>query len=160
MIKLIRIDERLIHGQVVVGWSKNYNITHIIVANDNAANDNILSKTLRMAAPAGVKVAVKTVDEALTMINDPRGKNASIMVIINNPKDAYHICKEVPEIKELNIGNYGRLNATNENREMLSAGLYANDEDKLWFKKLIDLNIDCFVQMTLDQKREDLKQLI
>lgn len=160
MIKLLRIDERLIHGQVVVGWSKHYNITHIIVANDEAANSPLLQKSLKMAAPAGIKVAIKTVEEASQMIKDPKGEKASIMVLVNTPKDAYQICSDNPIIKEMNVGNYGRVNSSEESRIQVSAGLLVNDVDREWFHKIIDLGVDGYVQMTLDQKREDLGRLI
>lgn len=44
MITLIRLDERLIHGQIATKWSKHTNVTHIVVANDEAANNKIIQK--------------------------------------------------------------------------------------------------------------------
>ncbi|QIK68839.1 PTS sugar transporter subunit IIB [Erysipelothrix sp. HDW6C] len=160
MIKLLRIDERLIHGQVVLGWSKHYNITHIVVANDEAANSPLLQKTLKMAAPAGIKVAIKSIDEANKLLTDPKGVNASIMVLVNNPEDAYKILTANTDVKSFNIGNYGRLNAAGESRVQISAGLLVNDYDRQWFEKILDTGVSGFVQMTLDQKSEDLGDLL
>lgn len=160
MIQIMRIDERLIHGQVVVGWSKRFDISHIVVANDRATTDVILQKTLKMAAPAGMKVAIKTVAEAIELLKDPKGKNAKIMILIDNPKDAYLIAESIVDIPLINVGNYGRFGATEAKRVNLATGLYANDEDKEWFKKLNDLGNNCVVQMTSDQTAVSLGSLL
>ncbi|TXX29607.1 Firmicu-CTERM sorting domain-containing protein, partial [Escherichia coli] len=55
MIKLVRIDHRLLHGQVVFSWSKFFNINRIIVANDEAANDEFKKMSLNLSKPAGIK---------------------------------------------------------------------------------------------------------
>ena len=160
MIEIMRIDERLIHGQVVIGWSKRYDISHIVVANDRASKDTILQKTLKMAAPAGMKVAIKTVKDAIELLKDPKGKNAKIMVLIDNPKDAYEIAKEIKEIPLINIGNYGRLGATEAKRVNLATGVYVNEEDKSWLKKLNEINNNCIIQMTSDQNAVSLNSLL
>ena len=55
MISMMRIDDRLIHGQVAVMWSKELGISRIIVASDAIASNEIQVSALKMAAPAGVK---------------------------------------------------------------------------------------------------------
>ena len=61
MIKNAVIDERLIHGQIVVDWSRYLGVNAIIVGNDMAATNSVVEMTLRMAAPTGIKVGIKTV---------------------------------------------------------------------------------------------------
>ena len=55
MIKAFRIDERLIHGQVIATWLKTLGTTHLIVADDEAAGDEMRQRTLKLALPANVK---------------------------------------------------------------------------------------------------------
>ena len=55
MVKQLRIDEQLIHGQITTQWSKVLSIDAIVVANDAAANDEMMRKVLLMTAPAGKK---------------------------------------------------------------------------------------------------------
>ena len=61
-INLVRIDDRLIHGQVAMTWTKQLRVQGIVVANDDAANDNTQKMALKMAVPAGIKVLIKPVD--------------------------------------------------------------------------------------------------
>ena len=58
MIKMVRIDERLIHGQVAMIWTKQLGVDRIIVVNDKAANDPIMTSTLKMAAPDRAKAII------------------------------------------------------------------------------------------------------
>ena len=55
-ISLIRVDSRLIHGQVITKWRKIFNITKIVVIDDSLANDEFMIRMYEAAAPAGVKV--------------------------------------------------------------------------------------------------------
>lgn len=160
MIKLLRIDERLIHGQVVVGWSKMLNVSAIVVGSDEAARDSMRTMSLKMATPPGVKVAIKTIDEAIALMNDPRAEKMQILTLVDNPKDAYRIVSAVKGIPAINVGNFGRMNMAQENRKTYSAGFFANEAEVEWFQKLIDTKIPCSVQMTADQAKEDLQTLL
>ena len=64
-IVLARIDDRLIHGQVVTVWSKVTNCQRIIVCDDDVANDTIRATLLKQVAPAGIKSHVVTLDKAI-----------------------------------------------------------------------------------------------
>ena len=65
MIKIMRVDERLIHGQIAMVWSKEMSIDGIVVANDATASDETQQMALKMAVPSGIKVIIKTVDSAI-----------------------------------------------------------------------------------------------
>ena len=64
MIIQIRVDDRLIHGQIAVVWSKYFATNHLVVANDQAAKNEVQQMTLKMATPNGVKVLIRSVDDA------------------------------------------------------------------------------------------------
>ena len=65
-IVLIRIDDRLIHGQVVTQWIKDTNGNRILIVDDKLVNDRMMMRILKAAAPPGVKVEVMTVADAET----------------------------------------------------------------------------------------------
>ena len=72
MIVQLRVDERLIHGQITTAWSRFLDVSRIVVANDRLARDPLTTQTLLMSAPAGKKVAVRTIDSAIQLLSDPR----------------------------------------------------------------------------------------
>ena len=55
MIKLLRIDDRLIHGQVAVYWINATGADTIVIANDKHATNAMLKMSLTVGKPAGVK---------------------------------------------------------------------------------------------------------
>lgn len=160
MIKLLRIGERLIHGQIVTGWSKLLSVSAIVVGNDKAASDDIVKMSLKMAAPQGMKVSIKTVKETIQLLNDPRCESMSILVIVDNPGDALEIAASVPGIPEINVGNYGRQEKEANHRRNLSTALFANDEEIEILKKLLDTGIPCHVQMTASEGKEKLADVL
>lgn len=69
MIKLVRIDYRLLHGQVVFASTRALDIDHIIVANAKAAADAFITMSLNLAKPAGVTLDIATVEQAAEKLN-------------------------------------------------------------------------------------------
>ena len=98
MIKLFRIDERLIHGQIAIKWSRHTGVDSIVVANDHAAENVMIQKSLKMAAPPGIKTVIKTLDAAIATLNDPRCEPLKVLVLVNSPENGpgcqrYSLCQ-------------------------------------------------------------------
>ena len=104
MIKLFRIDERLIHGQIAIKWSRHTGVDSIVVANDHAAENVMIQKSLKMAAPPGIKTVIKTLDAAIATLNDPRCEPLKVLVLVNSPADALKMVRAVKGIPFVNIG--------------------------------------------------------
>ena len=71
-INLVRIDDRLIHGQVATVWSKEANAQRIIICSDEVAKDKIRKTLLVQVGPPGVKVSVVDVAKAVRVYNNPK----------------------------------------------------------------------------------------
>ena len=80
-INLVRIDDRLIHGQVATVWSKEANAQRIIICSDEVAKDQIRKTLLLQVGPPGVKVSVVDVAKAVRVYNNPNMKGHSILLI-------------------------------------------------------------------------------
>lgn len=159
MIKVLRLDERLIHGQVANEWSRKLDVEAIVVANDSAATDDLLATSLRMAAPGDKKVVIKKVEDAINILNDPRAANMSIFVVCDNPADALKLVKGVKDIPYLNVGNFGRIGFEKANRKEFTSNLYANDEEVKIFKEIIATGIDCEFRTLITDKKVPLDTL-
>lgn len=61
-IELVRIDDRLIHGQIATTWINDYNIEQVLIVDDNVVQDKMQQSVISMTAPANVKVKVFGVD--------------------------------------------------------------------------------------------------
>jgi len=157
MNKMIRIDERLIHGQVAYLWTKHLNLDRILVANDSVAKNEIQKTSLVMAAGDKVKASIVEVKDAIDILNDERINNLKVLVLVNNPQDALFICQNVMGIPKVNVGNYGRVSGKIKDKKTITDNLYVENSDISLFKKIIDLNIPLEYQLVPDNTPLDLK---
>lgn len=160
MIKMVRIDERLVHGQVALIWTRHIGADRIVVINDKAAENPILTATLKMAAPDSVKCMVLGVEKGVQLLNDPRTNPLKILVVVNNVSDAKIICQKVKDIPLLNVGNYGRVEGSTENKEKITDNLFVTDKDKEDFKEIFKTGVTTKYQIVPDQPITDMKEFI
>ena len=65
MIKKLRVDHRLLHGQVAFSWTSALNVDCILIANDSVMKDELRKTTLKMAKPNGVKLVMKNIEDSI-----------------------------------------------------------------------------------------------
>src|ERR1700712_121369 len=138
MIKLTRIDDRLVHGQVAFTWTPALGVNCLLIANDKVAKDEFLKMTLGLAKPAGTKLLIKSLADAATFLNDEKSRNMKILLIINSVKDAYALVNEVEEIKSVNFGGLRMIDGT----RLISKAIAVNDEDVILIKELLNKGIE------------------
>lgn len=162
MIKLIRLDERLIHGQVAIKWSRHTGVDRILVLDDNAASNEIIKKTLMMAAPSNIKAAIKDVDSGIKILNDPRMETVKVLVLVSNPNDLLKVVNNVEGIPLINIGNYGRIadKKEGEDRKTYRSNLYAYDEEVEILMEVVKSGVPCEYQTTPEEQAEKLESVL
>jgi mannose/fructose/N-acetylgalactosamine-specific phosphotransferase system component IIB len=101
---LARIDDRLIHGQVVVGWARALEADCLIVANDAVAADPMQRQLLPMAVPPQIKVGIYRVTEAVEALRGPRYEGRRIILLFASLADALLYVQGGGVIERLNLG--------------------------------------------------------
>lgn len=155
MICFCRIDDRLIHGQVVTTWVHKYRIEQIIVVNDKVAGDAIQKNILNMAAPQGIKVHVFGVKQFAEIAAANPIKRRT-MLLFTTSIDASELVKGGVEITELNIGGM----RFQEGRERISRALSVTPEERSAFKEMLDQGMKITIQMVPNDEKIDLKGVI
>ena len=141
MITQIRVDDRLIHGQVAVVWTKELNAPLLVVANDEAAKNEVMQMTLKMAVPNGMKLLIRSVDDAINTFNDPRGADKRIFVIVNSVSDANKIAQNVENIETVNVANAGRFDKSDPStKKMIFPSVQLNPNELAAAKELAKLD--------------------
>lgn len=110
----VRIDERLIHGQVAGIWSTSLNTQRIIVINDEAAKDPLQKSSLRMAAPSTMRLSVLTVAEAAKNVQAGKYGAQRIFLLFKNPTDVLRYLEAGGELTTVNVGNMSYKEGTRE----------------------------------------------
>lgn len=162
MIVMVRLDERLIHGQVAIKWSRHLSVDRIVVVSDEAAANPVVQKSLMMAAPATAKTTIKSLESAVKLLQDPKAAAHRILIIVSNPADLLKIVKDVKGIPLINVGNYGRVAAKRgtEVRKTYGSNLYAYDDEAQILKEVISAGMKCIYQTTPDDTPEELAKVL
>jgi PTS system mannose-specific IIB component len=145
MIKLVRIDHRLLHGQVVFAWVNRLNINRIIVVDDAAANDEFKKMSLKLAKPNDVKLNILTVEDALNRKEKIKKLPENVAVILGNTKSCMVFCKELTDtIKEINYGGIPKKAGSIE----YDKAVYLNADELEDSKQLKTLGFRLYSQQT------------
>ncbi len=105
MIKVLRVDDRLLHGQVAVAWTSFYKVDTIVIANDKVITDQTMQIAFKLATPPGVTLSMKSLDGAAAVINNPKHEARRIMVIARTMQDAEYVCQKTgTAVKDILIG--------------------------------------------------------
>lgn len=160
-ITALRVDDRLIHGQVAMTWTKQLAVQGIVVANDEAANDNTQKMALKMAVPGGIKSLIKPVDEAIRILNNPKASRMRILVLTRTVKDALKIRQSVGEIGFLNVGNTGRFDGIDVSEKLvLTPTIMLTKAEQQALKELVALDPKACMQQVPNDEQKLVKDIL
>lgn len=155
-IKHLRIDNRLIHGQVTTNWIGSVGADLVIVCNDAAAH-NALQKQMLSLAARDVKTDVLTTEETINVLSKETGEK--IFVITANVRDAFEIVNNgiIPE--EFNVGNQAKsINASDG--DFVTKSVYVTLDDAELYLKIADKGIKISCQMLPSTSKYNMIDLI
>lgn len=120
----IRVDDRLVHGQVVTAWIKQLNAKKIFVVDDLAASNPIISKALIMATPKHVELVIKSVEDAKTSISELNEEQT--MLITKAPVNVNALIEANDSFNwTINVGNIGMA----KGREKFAQTVHLDEEN-------------------------------
>ncbi|MEW6095607.1 MAG: PTS sugar transporter subunit IIB [bacterium] len=151
-INLIRIDDRFIHGLVVIGWVKAIGCEQIVVANDNVASNELQKTLMKAATPTGIKVFILPMKEAIKLIKEGEFDALSTMLLIANPKDALRLVQEGVPVKSINIGV---MKFTSDRRQLFPS-ISMNEEEIEVCRQLSNYGIEIEVRTPPDAPKVNL----
>ena len=134
MIKHLRIDNRLIHGQVAVTWMNSIGADKIIVCNDKVAADPIQKMALPMAARGNT---VYVVSGAETIKYAQEHPDETMFIICKFPSDALQVLESGLEVKEVNVGNAAPIQGTNY--KMVTKSIAVTEDDAKCYRKIAEM---------------------
>ena len=135
MIKHLRIDNRLIHGQVAVTWMRRINADALAVVNDDVAKDRIQQMALPLAA-RDAKVLVLSHQGLLDYVAEH--PEVSLFVIAKFPTDALRILEAGLQVDEVNVGNAAPIAGT-KYVMVEKKSIAATKEDAEVYRKIAEL---------------------
>ena len=106
-IALYRIDDRLVHGQVMTAWARIFNIAKIIVVDDATAKNAFLCDVMKMAVPSGCSVQILSVADSVPVLQASEKSDEKTIVLVKAPIALRALIDQGIVIKEINVGNVG-----------------------------------------------------
>lgn len=104
-IVLARIDNRLIHGQVLESWVPSINANCIVVANDQVAALTFQRVLMEAAVPRGIRVEINTVEDAVQTLRSEEMQGRRVLLLFASSEDALRAHRMGVVFPELNLGN-------------------------------------------------------
>ena len=158
MLKLIRVDERLLHGQVAIGWTSNSGANTILVANDEAQKDKVKAMALDLAKPSGVKLYIRSVAESGPIVEKfASAKKAQVLVLVRTIQDALKLIQNSNGvIKELNVGGL----KFEDGKKKLNDYVAVSDQDIVDLKTIQKLVVNLDFRMLPRDKKLSLADLL
>lgn len=155
-IVLTRIDDRLIHGQVMTAWVKKTRANQILIIDDEVAKDEFMREVLKMSAPKGIDIVVKGLADAVEFLNQQEDKNNRLIILVKGPAVIEQLLENRITINKLIVGGMG----AKAERRVLYKNISASEEERAVFKRMIDRKIPVVIHIIPDQKETDLSKYL
>lgn len=155
-IVLTRIDDRLIHGQVMTAWVKSTEGNRIIIVDDAVAKDQFLQRVLKMAAPPGIKVEVYDVEEGAEVLKADPKDDERVIILVKYPDTIEKLVDKGVGIKNLIVGGMG----AGPGRKKFYRNISVSEEEKAIFSRLLDKGVAIDIRIVPDDKPIEISKLL
>lgn len=149
-IRLVRIDDRLIHGQVATVWAKRLDIQRILVVSDAVTKDHLRKTLLQQAAPPGVKVHVITVSKMIEVYSHELFDGLRVILLFTNPLEVAAVVEAGIPLSSVNIGAMGYT----AGKKMISNTIAVNQQDIEAFRYLHKRGIELEIRKVITDNKQ------
>ena len=141
-LSLVRIDDRLIHGQVVLGWARVLKPDRIVVANDRIAKNQWERKFYTASVPPRIKVSFLSLEETTVELLNNLYKSESVLMLFESVKDIHHVIEKGVKLNEVNVGGLHYRQGADE----LLPYVFLTDEDRSLLRDLVKQGVTLTAQ--------------
>lgn len=143
-IKLARVDFRLMHGQVVTTWIQQVSANAILIIDDKLASDKFLAQVFLMAAPPGIKIAIKSIKKAVAGVEKGTYNNLDLLVLFKSVENAKKAIDAGFLVESLQIGGLG----SGTDKVMISNEISLSQKEADMLEELNNRGIKVTLQVT------------
>jgi mannose/fructose/sorbose-specific phosphotransferase system IIB component len=155
-VVLCRIDDRLIHGQVVEGWLRIINADSIVIVSDEVAKDEMQQALLSLAVPRNIKVSSFSVEEAAKKLTEGFFQKDRLLLLFSNPQDVLRFIKSGGKITSVNVGGMHYVSG----KKQILRTLSVDDKDLSSLKEISSMGIELEGRVLPDDERINVIEVI
>lgn len=123
----VRLDERMIHGQIATLWSGNLGATRIMVVDNEVTNNEIAKASLKTAVPGGLKLSILKVETAAKRINKGKYSGQKVFLIVPKLSNLFALFDQDVPIEAFNLGNQSKRSG--EEIVQISKSIFLTQEE-------------------------------
>ncbi|WP_332237373.1 PTS sugar transporter subunit IIB [Sporolactobacillus sp. KGMB 08714] len=154
-IVLARVDDRLIHGQVMTAWLQFTGANHIVIIDDVTANDEFLKSVMEMSIPRSIKFNIFNTDDGKNYLLKDQNQD-KLLLLAKAPETYLKLIENGANIKKVIVGGMG----ANKQRTKLYKNISASESERETFRKIINHDIEVKVQIIPTDKAIDVAGLL
>lgn len=139
---LVRIDDRLIHGQVVLGWSRALKPDRIVVANDRISQSSWERKFYTSSVPPHIKVSFLDLEETARQLLNNLFKNELVMILFESVRDVHEVIEMGVSLDDINVGGLHYRKGADE----LLPYVFLTNEDRGYLRELVKKSVTLTAQ--------------
>ncbi|MEF9962338.1 MAG: PTS sugar transporter subunit IIB [Erysipelotrichaceae bacterium] len=152
----VRIDDRLIHGQVCGYWIPHFQVERIVIVDDEIVKDSVRKTALKFGCPGKVALAILGTESASEKFKRHLDKGSRVMILCEGPKPLLKMVEAGYKIDSITIGNM----SSKEDTIAIKKTLFVSPKDKEMFLKLADAGVKLISQMTPSDAKEDFVEML
>ncbi|WP_290771141.1 PTS sugar transporter subunit IIB [Anaerofustis sp.] len=155
-INLVRIDSRLIHGQVITKWLKMSGANRIIIVDDELAKDDFMSIIYTTAAPKDVSVEILSIDDAKKGWMENKLGDGSLLILFKDIKTCYRLKNEGVDIEKIQIGGLPSA----PGRTVILRAVSFDEDDVMKLKELHESGVEINIHIIPEEPKMSYENMI
>ena len=153
-IGLARIDDRLIHGQVMSSWLGYVGSKEIIIVDDELYSDEFTKSIILISTSKSINVSIYDIDGGVEFLKNTEKRN--LLLLAKSPVTFYRMLQKGIEIGKINLG--GMVAA--KNRTKLYKNIAISEYEGQILKKIMEMGVNIYIQIVPDEKAISLTSVL
>lgn len=151
-----RVDDRLIHGQVVEGWANFLHATRIVVIDDRVANDPLQKSIMEIAVPSDIRVQTSTVEDSKNVFRDSSKEKGNTIILFSNLEDVLKTVMLGLKMDKLNLGGL----RFEKGKKPVSKTIFLDKHDCEILQKLLQIGVNISIQAVPSESPKDIQTIL
>ena len=151
---LARIDDRLIHGQVMSSWLGYVGSKEIIIVDDELYSDEFTKSIILISTSKSINVSIYDIDGGVEFLKNTEKRN--LLLLAKSPVTFYRMLQKGIEIGKINLG--GMVAA--KNRTKLYKNIAISEYERQILKKIMEMGVNIYIQIVPDEKAISLTSVL
>ncbi|MHC1685831.1 MAG: PTS system mannose/fructose/N-acetylgalactosamine-transporter subunit IIB [Clostridiaceae bacterium] len=155
-VVVARVDDRLIHGQVVTAWAVTTRANRIIIVDDVVANDTFNTRVIKLLAPAGVAVDIYTIEEGIKVLKGDPSPNERVIILTKTPITFDALIEGGVELEKVILGGMGLRDA----RKPFVKNVSCSPEEIDSIRNMVNKGVNVVYQLVPEQRVIEITNLL